>query len=117
MQYLAPYVFKVAISNSRIVRLNNRTVTFTSRKPGSSRPRTTHLDVLEFMRRFLQHVLPAGCMKVRHFGFISSSCATKTTTIRPMLSQQPPLVCQPPQVTTPSAALSCPTCGGALLRG
>ena len=66
--YLAPSVFKVAISHRRIVGLQERIVTFTSRKPGSTRPRTTRLDVFEFLRRFLQHVLPAGFMKVRHFG-------------------------------------------------
>ena len=43
----APYVFKVAISTSRIVSLTDRTVTFTDRKPGSTRQRTTHLDVIE----------------------------------------------------------------------
>src|SRR5439155_16519264 len=68
LHYLAPYVFKVAISNSRIVSLTDRTVTFTYRKPGSARPRTTSLDAIEFIRRFLQHVLPDGFSKVRHFG-------------------------------------------------
>ena len=58
--YLAPYVFKVAISNRRIVALKDRTVTFTYRKAGSARPRTAPLDVMEFIRRFLQHVLPDG---------------------------------------------------------
>ncbi len=53
--YLAPYVFRVAISNRRIVGLKDRTVTFTSRTPGSARPRTTHLAVMELLHRFLQH--------------------------------------------------------------
>ena len=68
-----PTVFKVAISNRRIVSLTDRTVTFTYRKPGSARPRTTHLDAIEFIRRFLQHVLPDGFMKVRHFGFMNTT--------------------------------------------
>jgi hypothetical protein len=50
LKYLAPYVFKVAISNSRIVSLTDRTVPFTYRQPGSARPRTTRLDALEFIR-------------------------------------------------------------------
>ena len=58
--YLAPSVFKVAISNHRLVSLTDRTVTFTYRKVGSARLRTTHLDVMEFLRRFLQHVLPTA---------------------------------------------------------
>ena len=80
--YLAPYVFKVAISNHRLVSLTDRTVTFTYRKVGSARLRTAHLDVMEFLRRFLQHVLPEGFMKVRHFGFLHASCAVPLATIR-----------------------------------
>ena len=57
--YLAPYVFTGRHLQSAVSwRLKDRTVTFTYRKPGSSRPRTTALDVIEFIRRFLQHVLP-----------------------------------------------------------
>src|SRR5262249_30337350 len=89
--YLAPYVFRVALSNSRIVGLTDRTVTFTYRKVGSARPRTSHLDVLEFIRRFLQHVLPHGFMKVRHFGFLHASCAIPPATIRLMIGQAHPL--------------------------
>jgi hypothetical protein len=54
LKYLAPYVFKVAIANSRIVKVENRTVTFRYQKPKSSRWRTMALDALEFIRRFLQ---------------------------------------------------------------
>jgi hypothetical protein len=69
--YLAPYGFKATISNRRIVSLKDRTVTFSYRQPGRSRPRITQLDAIEFIRRFLQHVLPDGFMKVRHFGFMN----------------------------------------------
>ena len=116
MQYLAPYVFKVAISNRRIVSLQEHTVTFTYRKPGSSRPRTTSLDVLEFIRRFLQHVLPSGFMKVRHFGFLHASCAIKTDTIRPLITPQTGTRLERPHTTAnPSTALACPNCGAQLL--
>src|SRR5712691_5038096 len=87
---LAPYVFKVAISNHRLVSLTGRTVTVTSRKVGSARLRTAHLDVMEFLRRFLQHVLPDGFMKVRHFGFLHASCALPLATIRLMIVQGQP---------------------------
>jgi hypothetical protein len=110
--YLAPYVFRVAISNSRIVSLTGRTVTFTYRKPGSARPRTTSLDALEFIRRFLQHVLPDGFMKVRHFGFLHTSCTLSIATIRRLLVQEPAGAAQPPlrKPQLPRAAC-CPTCG------
>jgi hypothetical protein len=63
LKYLAPYIFKVAISNRRLVSLKDRIVTFTFRKPGSNRLRSIRLEVIEFIRRFLQHVLPTGFMQ------------------------------------------------------
>ena len=75
IKYLAPYMFKVAISNSRIVKVENRKVFFKYRKNRSNRWRTMALDVMEFLRRFLQHVLPTGFMKVRYYGFMSPSCS------------------------------------------
>lgn len=110
--YLAPYVFKVAISNRRIVDLQDRTVTFTYQKVGSARLRTMHLDVLEFIRRFLQHVLPKGFMKVRHFGFLHASCAVPLATIRRLMGQDHPREGAPPPRTPPLLrAARCPTCG------
>jgi hypothetical protein len=115
-KYLAPYVFKVAISNRRIVGLQDRIVTFTYRKPGSSRPRTTRLDVLEFMRRFLQHVLPAGFMKVRHFGCMNANCRIQTDTIRQMITAQTGATPAPPRsIATPPAQVTCPHCGAPLI--
>lgn len=109
---LAPSVFTVAISNSRIVGLTDRTVTFTSRKVGSARPRTAHLDVMEFLRRFLQHVLPDGFMKVRHFGFLHASCALSLATIRLLIVQLHPSDDKPPQRTPPQPlAARWPICG------
>jgi hypothetical protein len=115
LQYLAPYVFKVAISNSRIVSLQDRTVPFTYSKPGSARPRTTHLDAVEFIRRFLQHVLPEGFMKVRHFGFMNTRCAISIDTLRLMILTRHPVACQKPDVEAPAPVrAACPTCGAPL---
>jgi hypothetical protein len=109
---LAPYVCKVAMSNSRIVGLTDRPVTFTSRKVGSGRPRTTRLDVMECLRRFLQHVLPEGCMKVRHFGFFHASCAIPLATIRLLMGPGHPSDDQPPPRKPPPPLVArCPTCG------
>jgi hypothetical protein len=60
LRYLAPYVFRVAIGDHRIVSCDDGRVTFTYRKVGSNRRRTMTLDATEFLRRFLQHVLPRG---------------------------------------------------------
>ena len=75
LKYLAPYVFKVAISNSRILKVEDRTVLIRYKKPHSNRLRTLPLEVMEFIRRFLQHVLPTGFMKVRYYGFMNPNCA------------------------------------------
>jgi hypothetical protein len=110
---LAPSVFTVALSNSRIVCLRDRTVTVTSRTPGSARSRTTNLDAMEFLRRFLQHVVPDGCMKVRHCGFLHAGCAIHTETIRLMILQLSPSGCKPTHIAPPAPCVAfCPPCGG-----
>jgi len=75
LRYLAPYVYRVAISNRRLVHCEPGPdglgrVTFTYRKSGSNRWRTMTVTAEEFIRRFLQHVLPSGFQKVRHYGFL-----------------------------------------------
>ena len=71
LKYFAPYVFRVAISNKRIIKLENHQVTF-QYKDDKKQWQTMTLPVFEFVRRFLQHVLPKGFKKVRHYGFLSS---------------------------------------------
>jgi hypothetical protein len=110
--YLAPDVFRVAISNPRLVSLTDRTVTFTYRKVGSARPRLLRLDALEFIRRFLQHVLPDGFMKVRHFGFLPASCALPLATIRLLIVQGQPMEGKPRRsISPPPRVALCPACG------
>jgi hypothetical protein len=94
------------------VGFKDRTVTFTYRKPGSARPRATTLDVIEFIRRFLQHVLPDGFMKVRHFGFLHASCAISADTLCLMILQAHPTHFKPTGLVHPEPlAALCPTCG------
>ena len=109
---LAPAVFQVALANRRIVGLQDRTVPFPSRKVGSARPRTAPLDVMECLRRFLQHVLPHGGMKVRPCGFLHASGAVPLATIRLLIGQGHPGEGQPPpRPPSPPRAARCPTCG------
>lgn len=68
LEYLARYVFRIAISNTRIIGLDDQTVTIRYKHRKSSRWRTSRMDGHEFVRRFLQHVLPKGFHKVRYFG-------------------------------------------------
>lgn len=116
LQYLAPYVFKVAISDNRILRVENRTVTFKYREHGTTLYRTTSLDVLEFLRRFLQHVLPNGFVKVRHYGFLAANCVLSIDAIRHLIDKHsglrsPQTLLKPPTPPAPR----CPNCGGPLI--
>jgi len=82
LKYLAPYVFKVAISDSRIIKVENRQIIFRYKKQKSSRWRTMSLEALEFIRRYLQHVLPTGFMKIRYYGFLGSGSSLTLDDVR-----------------------------------
>jgi putative transposase len=86
---LAPSVCKVALSKRRIVGLQDRPVPFPSRHVGRTRPRTPPLDILECLRRCLQHVLPDGVQKVRPCGLLHARGAVPLATSRLMMGQGP----------------------------
>jgi len=72
LKYFAPYIFRVAISNKRIIKLDNDQVTFIYKHPKTKKWTPVTFHVFEFLRRFLQHVLPKGFKKVRHYGLLHS---------------------------------------------
>jgi Putative transposase/Transposase zinc-binding domain len=115
LKYLAPYVFKVAISNSRIAGLYGRTVLIRYRKPHSQRSRTLALDVMEFTRRFLQHVLPTGFMKIRYYGFMNPNCNIPLQRVGAMIELSYGFALDLPLVQIePARRTMCPNCGGIL---
>jgi hypothetical protein len=73
LAYLARYIFRVALADSAILHHDHATVVFRYRDGDTGKPRTARLAPQEFIRRFLQHVLPAGFRKVRHYGLHHSS--------------------------------------------
>jgi len=85
LKYLTPYVFRVAISNRRIVDFSAGRVTFRYRQSSSNCWRTMSVDAMEFIRRFLQHVLPTGMMKIRHYGFLNANAKVPLQEIREMI--------------------------------
>jgi hypothetical protein len=115
LKYLAPYVFKVAISNSRILKIEDRTVFIRFRKPHTNRLRILALEVMEFIRRFLQHVLPTGFMKVRYYGFLNPNCKVTLDHISSLIEMTCGFDVAIPKAahksTQPNA---CPSCGGPL---
>jgi hypothetical protein len=85
LRYLAGYVYRVAITDRRIVKIVPKSVardslfdmiTYQYRPSGSKRYIETEVTAEEFMRRLLQHVLPRGLQKVRHYGFLHSGSRT-----------------------------------------
>jgi len=115
LEYLSRYVFKVAISNTRIVTLKHDMVTFRWQKKDSRRWRCTTISAMEFIRRYLQHVLPTGFVKVRHYGFANHNAAVdhKDLYLLVLLAQAfegPPA----PQLEPSSPVPYCPHCGGKL---
>jgi hypothetical protein len=76
LAYLSRYTHRVAISNRRLVALDERGVTFRwkdYRAKGRTRYKTMTLGAEEFMRRFLLHVLPGGFHRIRHFGLLANA--------------------------------------------
>jgi hypothetical protein len=73
LDYLGRYTHRVALSNERILSVQNGQVTFTYRdRKDKDRLKSMTLDAQEFIRRFLLHVLPDGFMRIRHFGFLAN---------------------------------------------
>jgi hypothetical protein len=116
LKYLARYVFKVAISESRITSVDDTHVCFTYRKVHSNRVRTMRLPIFAFLHRFLQHVLPTGFMKVRYFGFLSPSFGMPFEQIKARIELAQGFNLRPPAVIeVPKAQpLRCAHCGAKL---
>jgi Putative transposase len=120
--YLAPYVFRVAIGNRRIVKVEpgpdgKGLVIFAYRKTGSNRLRAMTVSAEEFIRRFLQHVLPRGFQKVRHYGFSHPRSKTNWEQLSMLVTVTLNLVyvlTVQAKPERPRSKLSCPDCGGEL---
>lgn len=97
LNYLSRYTHRIAISNGRIVSLNNDCVTFSVKnyrkknKNGLPLIEQLSLDALEFMRRFLLHVLPPGFQRIRYFGILATrNRISKLPKIQQLLKFYPP---------------------------
>lgn len=113
LSYLARYIYKTAISSARLLSQDEHTVTFSYRESGTGAARTCTLTGEEFLRRFLQHVLPKGFHRVRSFGWLSPAAKTHFSQVAALLDAPapPPRPAGPPRV-----ALLCPHCQKPLRR-
>ncbi len=101
LDYLGRYLFRVAIPNSRLERLQDGHVTFRYRDNRTQTLRRVTLPAVEFLHRFLQHVLPRGCTKVRYYGLWSPTCRGQLAHARTLLSTPPPAASLEPAALPP----------------
>ncbi len=118
LDYLGRYVFRIAITNSRIEAFQNGQVTFRYRDNRTQQLQRVTLSAEEFIRRFLRHVLPKGFVKVRGYGLWSAQATADLQKARTLLApaQAPPTTSQmtPPVSVPQDPALNrlplCPQC-------
>ncbi len=127
LAYLARYTHRVAISNSRLLGLDARGVTFRYkdyRRHGRARFRTMSLAPDEFIRRFLLHVLSKGFHRIRHYGLLASaSCKANIARAKELIAAPPPSINPATEhddvdVVAGTAAdhrPPCPCCGGRMI--
>lgn len=129
LAYLARYTHRVAISNHRLVSLDDHAVRFrwkdyrtADAATGAVKIKTMALSPNEFIRRFLLHVLPAGFHRIRHYGFLAKGVqAPALDQLRSLITAQaaepaasPPEPEAPAAEPPPAEPRACPCCGGAL---
>jgi hypothetical protein len=119
LDYLARYLFRVAIPNSRLEQIDDHHVTFRYRDNRTQETRRATLSGVEFLQRFLQHVLPRRCMKVRYYGLWSATRRADLDHARDLLpaARAPLAPIEVPATTTTTTTvggvappLICPLC-------
>ena len=111
LRYLGRYTHRVAISNQRLLSFDGQRVSFRWKDYAhGNKQRIMTLTASEFLRRFCQHVLPRGFVRIRHFGYLANA---RRATLIALARQQ--LACQTPATShltnSSQAAWRCPRCG------
>jgi len=123
LAYLSRYTHRVAISNQRLVRLDEHGVTFRwkdYRAKAQARTKTMTLSADEFMRRFLLHVLPSGFHRIRHYGLLANAGRRENLArARELLHVMPEAAVEPQEAAVPIGSSQptfvCPDCGAAMI--
>jgi hypothetical protein len=90
LEYLSRYTHRTAISNERIRAINAQEVAFTVRANDKGGKRLERLPGVEFVRRFMLHILPTGIKRIRHFGVLASGCKGVKLVAARVALQMPP---------------------------
>jgi len=120
LNYLGRYTHRVAISNHRLVKLEDGQVTFRWKDYRDGRQKLLTLSAEEFLRRFLLHVLPDGFVRIRHYGLLSPRRRSERLAhCRRLLSSQPEAIQLPPTSSQPNVSAPykrCQSCGQGRMR-
>lgn len=121
LKYLAPYIYRVAICDNRIVSVDDAGVTYQVKPSGKRVFETRHLSGESFVRAFAQHILPPGFQKVRYYGFMSPNSKLQLANVRWLVwlwkGWTYYLATRLPKVESPQRKpLQCPACGDELKR-
>jgi hypothetical protein len=111
LKYLARYTHRVAISNSRILSIEDGKVMFLWKDyADGNKTKVMTLGAVEFIRRFLLHILPAGFVRIRQYGFLANRARKeKLTLCRALLNAPPPARASEPREEKPRDT-RCPVC-------
>ena len=119
LKYLARYTHRVAISNQRLLSMEDGRVTFEWKDyAAGNQTKTMTLEAVEFIRRFLLHVLPSGFVHIRHFGFLANRNRKKKLALCRSLQPAPQMVIEtdadtpasPDSTTEELLSRRCPVC-------
>ena len=109
--YLARYSHRIAISDQRLIALDDKGISFHYRDYRNKQQATLRLPVDEFIRRYLMHILPKGFMRIRHYGYLANRCRQRALDIiRRVLTKATRVTDAPPQPAPAEPNWPCPVC-------
>lgn len=114
LMYLAPYVYRIAISDRNILKIKDDQVTFRYKDRKEKALKTCTLNAFKFLRRYLQHVLPKGFVKVRYFGFLATKKRKDLDHVKELIGKR---LCRKSSSypKKPKKPMTCPECGNLLI--
>jgi hypothetical protein len=106
LKYLSAYIYKTAITSTRLIACDEHNVTFRYREAKTGQWQTRVLPAHQFLHRFLQHILPAGFQRVRYYGWLCAAAHKRWGAILALLDWKPPQLNEPDPLPPPL----CPKC-------